>query len=430
MTAVASEPVPRGDQSIRALTRSVAEAADPQIVRIVATVDAMAARGGADALIEPLRRRLGALRPARPLRLSRLLFHPLDPVIVPAARWKPEHCTVPRTVIAPMTLVVREALGAKMASIEAAIGGLTIDDADPIMELGRTFWPEAASILAALNIPAERKQTGLDEAVYLKLARKVAAVLSQAPLLDALCVDTAQGLLPPNEEAVERMLRSVASTPDALPMQVAVLLSRLPQAGGQLSQLESKRGAGLLKAATEQAAELLLDLLERAKGAASPVAASRLADAGAAAARVAGLLNALDHDHGSPLRRKQVRDLRQRLDDDCRARFIAGLSAELLTPLRELPDRPDVSHIMELEAAARGLRGLETEARTFGGGPGYDLLLAQAADAVQASSSFGVLQTNDRVRMVEILVGSDTALAMLQRSDATSPEMSRLSHVR
>ena len=64
-------------------------------------VDAMPNRGAADQLIAPLRARLAHLRPPRPLRFARLLFLPLDPLIVPAARWRAAQPAIPRTVIPP-----------------------------------------------------------------------------------------------------------------------------------------------------------------------------------------------------------------------------------------------------------------------------------------------------------------------------------------
>ncbi len=79
---VTSRTVRRDMHEIRAVTREVAGADDARVMRIVATVDAMSARGPADELIVPVRHRLAALRPPRPLRFARLLFYPLDPLIV------------------------------------------------------------------------------------------------------------------------------------------------------------------------------------------------------------------------------------------------------------------------------------------------------------------------------------------------------------
>src|ERR1700682_2240745 len=85
--------------AIREVARSLAVARDEQILQVVAMVDAMPNRGAADQLIAPLRGRLALLRPPRPLRFARLLFLPLDPLIVPAGRWRPEQNTIPRNAI-------------------------------------------------------------------------------------------------------------------------------------------------------------------------------------------------------------------------------------------------------------------------------------------------------------------------------------------
>src|ERR1035438_9681196 len=91
---------------LRDLRRGLAAVTDPQLVQVIALIDRMADRGAADALVEPLRARLGQIKPPRPLRFSRLLFLPLDPVIVPAAGFRAGTPTVPRTAVAPFAVVV------------------------------------------------------------------------------------------------------------------------------------------------------------------------------------------------------------------------------------------------------------------------------------------------------------------------------------
>ena len=137
-----------GDSEITALTQTIAGAPDPQIMRIVALVDSMMLRGPADLLIEPLRRRLRTLRPPRPLRLARLIFYPLDLLIVPASRWRPGQHAIPRSALMPMAEQVRLVKGPAVAAIEAEIDGFTTADIEVISRLGRSLWPEAAAILA------------------------------------------------------------------------------------------------------------------------------------------------------------------------------------------------------------------------------------------------------------------------------------------
>jgi len=114
----------RAAAEIRKLQQSLFGAEDEQIKRVVAIVDALAERGAADRLIAPLRPRLAQLRPARPLRFCRLLFLPLDPLIVPAPKWRPMSLTIPRTVLEPLAVSVLDAMRPDArAAVEAVIAG-------------------------------------------------------------------------------------------------------------------------------------------------------------------------------------------------------------------------------------------------------------------------------------------------------------------
>lgn len=125
---MAPTPPPICSRDVGAVTRDVAGAPDSQALRIVATVDAMTVRGPADELIAPLRRRLAILRPPRPLRFTRLLFHPLDGVIVSAAQWRPGQDAIPRTALVPLAECVRHAVGAQAKGIDGAIRGHTTSE--------------------------------------------------------------------------------------------------------------------------------------------------------------------------------------------------------------------------------------------------------------------------------------------------------------
>ncbi len=406
------DPVHGVDPAIKALSGVIAGAADARIKRIVAKVDAMAARGQADALIAPLRTRLGELRPTRPLRFARLLFLPLDPLIVPAARWNATSFLIPRTAIMPMAQVVETALAERAEAIKSAIRTRTTDDTDLISIIGKAFWPEAGAIMASAETSVLWQQTGLDQAVFDTLKRRIGAMLRQAPAMDSLCTEAAQGLVPPSRDAIEAMVRPILSAaPDALPMLATLLLTRLPQTAGVLYAIESGSAAAAIKAATDQAADHLLGQLG-GEGE-SLIAANSLADCGAAAGRVLALLDELDRDDAPAARRKQVRLLRQRLDGDCKARFVAGMTMDLLAPMQTLPDQPSAAEVMKLEAAARGLRVLEAKGRPLGSGPAYDKMLTQAADAMREAPDDGGLALTDRVRLLEILAGSDAAMDLL-----------------
>jgi hypothetical protein len=62
------------------------------------------------------------------------------------------------------------------------------------------------------------------------------------------------------------------------------------------------------------------------------------------------------------------------------------------------------------------LRVLEVGARLAGSGATYDLLLGKAAEAIKGNAMRDRLTLVDQVRLVEILSGSDAALAMLDQA--------------
>ena len=108
--------------NLRTLHRDLAGAQDDQIHRVLTIIDDLAERGDADKLIAPLRRRIAELRPRRKLSLTRLLFTPLDPLIVDAANWSPTAPSIPRTAIQPLADQVSDGLGATATMIDAAVG--------------------------------------------------------------------------------------------------------------------------------------------------------------------------------------------------------------------------------------------------------------------------------------------------------------------
>jgi hypothetical protein len=400
------------------MARTVRDAEDPRIIRIVAIVDAMINRGPVDQLIVPIRPRLATLRPPRPLRFARLLFHPLERLVVPAARWRPGQKALPRTALRPMADHVRLTMGPAATAIEAEIAGHTTAETALIVRLGRSLWPAAAPILAAGTMPATWNTTALGEPAYRALAAAVAALLAEAPALDTLCSASVADLLPPTAETVTALLARVAkSDRAALPMMITLLLDRLPEAAGLLPTAREGQQAAVIQAAADEAADLLLRQLDQpAGGIQMRIAAGTLVESAAAAGRVATLLTHLETPDAKPHRREHLRAVRQRLNAGCKARFVSALENELLAPLHHAATTADPVHIAALEAAARGLRLLESEARAVGGGSTYDLLLGKAAEAIRADTMRDRLAPADRLRLVEILSGSDAALAMFDQS--------------
>jgi hypothetical protein len=403
------------DGSVDALTRAVIGASDPQVLRIVAAVDVMIRRGPADFLIVPLRPRLAVLRPPRPLRFARLMFHPLDLLIVRAARWRGGQQLIPRNAIRPMAEHVRLAMGAAAVAIGAGIAGRSTADVDVISGFGGTLWPRVAAILADAAVPDGWGETGLGIANYRTLADAVAALLAEAVTLDGLRLDAAFGLVPAKPDAIAAMLGRVGqASRAALAMIIAVLLDRLPEAADLLVAARCGLQDSVIWDATDKAAELLLRRLEQQDGIEARIAAGSLADAGLAAARIGRLLKHLGLANADDRRRERLGTARRHLAAACNARFVAGLQEELLAPLSRIGVAS--TETAALEAAARGLRVLETESRAMGNGSTYDLLLSKATEAISADSMRGRLSQMEQLRLVEILAGSDAALAMLDQA--------------
>ncbi len=321
---------------IRELARELATAGDAQVTQVVALIDSMQQRGTADALIAPLRARLQQLRPDRPLRFGRLLFLPLDPVIVDGSRWRLGMPAVPRPRLAALLEIVQRGLGENARKIEAAIHGRSQADVVAVRQAGGMLWPPAARLLktaAAAPIDPAWEGAALVGDAFAPVARGVACVLSRAVPLLALLADSASGLAPHAEPITEMLEHAASDSPDGWSLTVAVLLRSLPEPSLVL-RLMRDVGAGsqpTLRTAAEKTIEAVLEQLAGSGGGIT------MRDVGLASATVqvqqlAELLKGLG-DRGGPQRRQVIGAIRQEADANCRDRFAAGLSAELMQPL-------------------------------------------------------------------------------------------------
>jgi hypothetical protein len=417
--------------AIREVTRGLAGARDQQIMQVVSMVDAMPNRGPADQLIAPLRVRLARLRPPRPLRFARLLFMPLDPLIVPPARWRLEQATIPRTAIPLLAESVAAALGTFGPRVAAMIEGSTTNDRDVVEAAGRLLWRHAGALLLDASPPAGWEATGLGFQVHKPLSRRIGALLSQAEQLGRMTADAAQGLPPPDAIALHALLAAAISHDSGVqPMLVALLLAQVPECAPVLSRVANlldPRGGVALRHAGEQAADILLDQLEAPGGAEGRLGGQSLAEAGAAVHRLTSLLSALDGETLSPERRARLHGVRERVVSGCQSLFTERLAVDFLDPLRARvagsgpkgawPEEAWPEEAWEFETAARGLRTLETEARQAGGGKTYDVMLGQAADLIRDVIGQGGLDRVEGLRLMEIVAGPEAALALLDEAE-------------
>ena len=404
------------------LHKSLATAQDSQIAKLVAMVDTLPDRGVIDDLVAPLRSRLAQLRPARPLRFIRLLFTPLDPLIVPAPRWRPDGPSLPRTALPGLAAAAHDTMGEEAARIDAMILHRTTRDVPAIARAGALLWPSAAQALLRSSVPARwTQQTGLPQGLFPQIAANAATILDQVLVLQALRAEAEVGV-PLRFAALCTMLRQVnAGRPQALGMLIALILARLPQAAPLLRKAGTEIGGNAalaVRAATEQAKASLLERLEAEGGTEALVVGADLAEAGAEVRRIGTLLQGMEAEAAGAGRQQRMEQIRRRLDVSCRTRFTTGLRVEFLQSLEALGSQPDDLAVMRLEEAARGLRELGAAGRRFGGAEVYDALLRQTTDAVKAITAGGALTLADRVRLVEILAGPDEAWALLEAAGA------------
>src|SRR3954447_6983173 len=108
----------------RQLGRDLHAATDAQLSQVLAVIDAMPSRGAADELIAGLRPRIAKLRPGRPVSLTRVLFAPMDPLIVSPRKWRAGAITPPRSILPFVSKPVLAKLATLRAELEVSLSGV------------------------------------------------------------------------------------------------------------------------------------------------------------------------------------------------------------------------------------------------------------------------------------------------------------------
>lgn len=406
-----------GRQAAQAIRHELRGADDRKLERITAVLDDVRDNTAKQFILEPLRDRLATIRPARPLRFVRLLFLPLDPVIVPASGWRPDSATIPRSILTALAAVVHAALGPAVEAIERAIAGHKSDATQVITSAGEMLWPAAAEILAATPVPPGWEETGLPSQHFEPLAKAVAAVLRRAAGLRRLSRDEDVAVLGVAKHTVEDILGGMtAETAEGCALVVELILVQVPHALPLLwscvSSAPTPAEKAMLHRAAVRATELTLTQMENESGLMNDVTRAPLANVGENVRRIATLLREIDEGTESAPHRQRMRGIREKLDTACQDRFASGLADGLVTPLTASPSQRGSVEQTELERRARDLRVLETSARHLGGAASYDRLLHQASETVCEAAKAGALTQAGKLRLVEILSGSEAAVAL------------------
>lgn len=403
---------------LRLLGGAVAGATQAQLERVVALIDELADRAEADRILERVRPRLRELRLPRRMGFSRVLFLPLDGVIVSPAKWQPGLPLLPRTALSPLAAAVRTALGPSAEAITARCAGRRGEGKAGLGAIGADLWSAAARLLPEA-VPAGWRNTGLADRDYPSLRALCIAAWRHAgtswPALEAAAEGPPEELIrealePAAAEgglAFEVVLRTLMAAA-ARPASVAAIAARLAPPGSAAALGVAQRAVDDLLQAKDTAA-----LFSEEAGDAASVAAAALA--------VCTLVE--DFETSSflnlPARRERVRAIRKAADEACRSSFKRLLNTNLLEAPQGLaaaaPGEADAI-VAGMEGAARALRRIEASGRRLGGAERYDAALRAAATAIVKGGAEGNgLTRPDMLRLVEILLGPQAALEMVNQ---------------
>lgn len=394
--------------TLRGLANDLRDASDSTILRVTRAIDTLPERGAADRLLDGLRPRLTELRPPRPPVLSRVLFAPLDPVIVSPGEWRPGNPALPRSVIAPVTALIRARLRDSTA-IEASLAAGREPD--------ERLWRDAAAILAdnvlpvEWSLPAFQAQVGIKPQALPPLLAVIRLVFAHAPLMLRLG--------PEHEPASERirllLLEAAHSGPLAWSIVLALLFEQTAVPSALVEQvLALTRETSLarqLEASLQAVIGTVVDRLDRASP--DQAVTDEALDAQAQrAARLAGF-SVLRGDMQAFGKRLTQR--RREMALQCSAQLASGLSAasSACIPAGPLAPEAEQEAAERLEIRLRSLRRLDLAARPLGDAQGRDRLLADAAAFYTGTAAPAWLTQADRLRLCEILVGAEAALRLM-----------------
>ncbi len=394
-----------------------------RLLRAVAAVDLLPVRGAADELIAPMRPLLAQLKPPRPLTFGRLMFQPIEQLIIDGARWQPGMTAIPRTALLRLVQLVRGIMGGRARQIDAMLAGKTLADHDAVRRVGGLLWPAASLVLGSASVPADWTQTTqLSVPDFTEVSRGLTEMLALSDRILALQEDVATAS--PN---LENRLRSVLAGAlgrgeQAFSLTLALLLGCMPGDGRVLDigiELAAATADQALKGGPNKAVSFVFGELENAVD----TALSGKLELGAAAdamtaisARCAGLQG---WDHREDWR-ERIRRIRSRIDSACRERFETVLERQLVAPLTHLPSEPGADSLEALEGIARELIRFHQAGRSPASARN-DPVLIQFEQWLRTKSRDELpLTTIERARLIEIMRGPEAGLAYLREVGAPS----------
>lgn len=397
----------KGEDALSRISKRTSKASDTVLQQVVAVLEAAPSRAVLDPIIEAARPRLRMLRPPRPITFARILFLPFDGAVVPLKEWTSGSAKLPRPALLPISEALRAAMGPTAEKISANLGGRNFFDVLQVDSEGRALWAEAAQLAPTLSFPQGLPAAGLNGAQTLALLQLAASIWRQADRIWEAKLASFSG---PSPELVIAALKGPAQEgQNVFSLALLSLLDRAQSPGSVLataSRLSPIAGS----IADEKLAELQSHPLE-ALPVEDPVRAAHIAE------EYVALLKELE---GAPSgrmkdRRAVITPLLQKVGIAVEEVSQQIVNRQLLHALHEPNAKRRAAVVLNIEILARALRRLEDAGRRAGRFQAFDKLQASHTtklNAVLNALDGGGLQRHDVIRIAEILLGIEKAMAM------------------
>lgn len=405
------------------LAAGLRDAPDARLRAVMAAIEAHPQRAEVEDLIALVRPRLAGLAIPRPLTLQRALVVPFEGLLCPGNGPPRDALRLPRAVLAPLFALARDRIDpAAWAEAERLAAGRRADDTPAVLAVGRRLWPGAAEALAALHDDPRGIGRGLAAAGH-DADLLSGALRSLLPLM-RLGETIAAAILPRHGVALDPtlptaphrnlLLGSVARDPALFRLLAAVMLfrSEFPESITRMLrdlalQLDQP---GVFGVVAEVAEALKADLQ------AAPTEPGAAELRARTAMRLVAIVSVLE---GMPRFDALAREAGHILGDQ----FTATVRDSVLAPLAALAEQGETSTeaLRALEAAALAAKRIEAAGRLAGATAPFRQALAAARQPVAAlmraaSAGSGGVTRAEIARLAEILLGSDEAMALLDRT--------------
>jgi hypothetical protein len=407
------------------LRQKLSGADDDKIRHIASLIDQVDKVEANQSVLDPIRARLGPLSLPRPLKMRRLLFMPLEPIIVPAKHWALAEPTIPRSALPAMAALIMARLGDDAVLISKMITGHDVTGLDIIAGAGALLWLRAAEIAAVAEVPQVWSETGLPMTAFVPLFRAMGTVWRRATRLRNLQREGEIGALRADAATVTAILEGAPSESGlGCGMVARLILSQSPFAAEHLRLFAgasaNKPNALILQKAVIHAVAEGADEMEQGCGIVGSIRTASLDQASDRVRQVTKLLREMQEHEGHKISAARLQRMRDNLGRACLERFKAGMNNELINKLQDGAGPLDASEQVMLETRARDLRMLETTARALGDAKTYDVLLQAGAEAVATARRNGVMTRRGEIRLTEILAGTEAALRLYRQAPPAS----------